>query len=516
MSTPILPFAVWASGTNQNSITANDNSLRNQILNGLVIGVENDAPGGDADGDIYIVGDTPAGAFAGFDENDLAIYMDGTWYAFAPVDGIVVNVAGTLKAWDGSAYVDAGGGGAVDSVNGKTGAVSLALDDLSDVDAAAPTDGYALTWNNGAGKWEPAAPSGGMSNPMSAVGDIIYGGSSGTPTRLAAGTDGYVLTLVSGVPAWVAAGGGGGLTNWTDGLNSSSPNATVPVAYLSATNAATNVDAAIVPKGTGAFSLHIADGTSAGGNKRGVNAADLQTVRSSASQVASGSRSFVVGWNNTASAQGAVAVGGNSTASAQHAFAAGDTCTASGTSSVAIGPQGAATANYAVALGGGTADAVESHAYGRGATTNGVIGVRSRAMNGGPPNKELTLQISTTDATPATMTSNGSAAAATNQVYMGNQNNRSAVFVGYVAARQTGNGGGKKTWKFEGHLDRDNGTLALVAAVTPTVIADSGVGWSIAITADNALKTLKVEVTGAAATTIRWAANIQWQECAGA
>lgn len=111
MSTPILPFAVWASGTNQNSIPANDNSLRNQILNGLVISVEDDAPGGDADGDIYIVGDTPAGAFAGFDEHDLAIYMSGTWYAFAPVEGIVVNVAGTLKAWDGSAYVDAGSGG---------------------------------------------------------------------------------------------------------------------------------------------------------------------------------------------------------------------------------------------------------------------------------------------------------------------------------------------------------------------------------------------------------------------
>lgn len=123
MSVPILPFAVWASGTNQNSIPANDNSLRNQILNGLVIGVEDDAPGGDADGDIYIVGDTSAGAFAGFDEFDLAIFDSGTWYAFAPVDGIVVNVAGTLKTWDGSAYVDAatGGGGGFAPVVTETG-----------------------------------------------------------------------------------------------------------------------------------------------------------------------------------------------------------------------------------------------------------------------------------------------------------------------------------------------------------------------------------------------------------
>ena len=138
MSTPILPFAVWQSGTNQNSIPANDNSLRNQILNGLVIGVENDAPGGDADGDIYIVGDTPAGAFAGFDEFDLTIYMGGTWYAFAPVDGVVVNVAGTLKTWDGSAYVDAatGGGGGSDLIDVQTptnasGTVTLDFDSKS-------------------------------------------------------------------------------------------------------------------------------------------------------------------------------------------------------------------------------------------------------------------------------------------------------------------------------------------------------------------------------------------------
>ena len=54
-----------------------------------------------------------------------------------------------------------------------------------------------------------------------------------------------------------------------------------------------------------------------------------------------------------------------------------------------------------------------------------------------------------------------------------------------------------------------------MAAVTPTVVADSGVGWSIAVTADNTLKTLKVEATGAASTTIRWACYIDGQECHG-
>lgn len=116
MSTPILPFAVWQSGTNQNSIPANDNSLRSQILNGLVIGTANDEAGGVADGDIYIVGSAPDGAFASFDEFDLAIFMGGNWYAFAPVQGVCVNIAGALNQWNGSAYVAVTTGGGTDNV----------------------------------------------------------------------------------------------------------------------------------------------------------------------------------------------------------------------------------------------------------------------------------------------------------------------------------------------------------------------------------------------------------------
>ena len=45
-----------------------------------------------------------------------------------------------------------------------------------------------------------------MSNPMSASGDIIYGGASGVATRLAKGTDGQILELESGAPAWKTKG----------------------------------------------------------------------------------------------------------------------------------------------------------------------------------------------------------------------------------------------------------------------------------------------------------------------
>lgn len=48
-----------------------------------------------------------------------------------------------------------------------------------------------------------------MTNPMTTLGDVIYGGASGTPTRLAVGTEGHVLKVVSGSPAWAAESGGG-------------------------------------------------------------------------------------------------------------------------------------------------------------------------------------------------------------------------------------------------------------------------------------------------------------------
>lgn len=57
----------------------------------------------------------------------------------------VVNNGSQWQKWD---MTDA-----VSSVNGQTGAVSLALDDLSDVNAAAPADLDVLTYDSGTGEW---------------------------------------------------------------------------------------------------------------------------------------------------------------------------------------------------------------------------------------------------------------------------------------------------------------------------------------------------------------------------
>ncbi len=52
----------------------------------------------------------------------------------------------------------------------------------------------------GLATWQ--TPASGMSNPMTALGDLIYGGTSGTPARLAPGTASQVLTMSSGLPTW--------------------------------------------------------------------------------------------------------------------------------------------------------------------------------------------------------------------------------------------------------------------------------------------------------------------------
>jgi hypothetical protein len=62
----------------------------------------------------------------------------------------------------------------------------------------------------------------GMNNPMSTGGDIIYGGASGVPTRLANGSVNQVLTSQGGTaaPIWATPAGGSGITIGTTAITS--------------------------------------------------------------------------------------------------------------------------------------------------------------------------------------------------------------------------------------------------------------------------------------------------------
>jgi hypothetical protein len=429
--------------------------------------------------------------------------------------------------------------------------------------------------------------------------------------------------------------GGGGLTHFVESEETASPNATVPVDALTATNASyTDIDVALVAKGTGATLAQVPDGTTAGGNKRGTQATDWQKTRTSASQVASGSYATVAGgYNNTASGLGATVAGGRNnsasgtyatvaggylnissggraaigggqgnnasvnyasiggglsntasstysfvgggqsneaktnthatcaggylndatgqyssicggyrnTASGQFSFVgSGNQCTATGSTSAVVGGQqnsasstfafvGGGISNtasnaYATVVGGSSNTASSQFSFvsgGRRGTTRSIEGnhvfpacsIPITNAQGVTQSALLLLGRETTDATTTVLASNASAASTTNQVIL--PNNSAYSFTGEVIAGVTA-AGDTARWTIDGAIKRGANAASTAMVGTPTVTMthnDAGAAaWTVAVTADTTNGGVKIEVTGAAATTIRWVCKINTTE----
>lgn len=350
-----------------------------------------------------------------------------------------------------------------------------------------------------------------------ATGDILYRNSSGNLARLGIGSTGQVLTVASGLPSWAAAGGG--VTGFTGSQNTSSPNNTVNVSQLLVTASSTNADFAITPKGTGAILAQLPDSTATGGNKRGEYAVDLQMLRSSASQVASGANSFVAGGNNTASGTNSVAVGSSNTASGTASVATGVSGTASGDYSTIAGRFGLASGYSSFGVG------VQCYATGRGSMALGnygkayidgqvAMGANGYMMggSGGAQTSVVTLASVTTDATPVVL--NAEYYNTTSTSYAAVENNKAIHFIVKIIARNSSTGD-VATFMRDGVIKNTSGTTALVGTIGTIGTDRSDVSMSscvIAITADNTNDRLQVEVTGIAATTIRWVCSLIYTE----
>lgn len=141
----------------------------------------------------------------------------------------------------------------------------------------------------------------------------------------------------------------GGVTKfWAEAYSAT----TQATSSWTAAGAATNINAAIVPKGTGAIVADIPDGTATGGNARGAYAVDLQMIRSAATQVASGVSSFVGGGeNNTASGTAATIAAGTSNLSQVYKGFVGGGGTNTANAFGSVGGGFTNTANSNVALG---------------------------------------------------------------------------------------------------------------------------------------------------------------------
>ncbi len=389
----------------------------------------------------------------------------------------------------------------------------------------------------------------------------------------------------------VGAGGGGGLTHFVESEETASPNATVPVDALTATDASyTNIDVALVAKGTGATLAQVPDGTTAGGNKRGTYATDWQKTRNSANRVASGNFSAIGGgqsniasgaysaigggYSNTASGSGATVAGGDvntASGSVYPTIAGGTGNTASSNYSFVGGGQSnrAQTNTHAAVCGGGSNTASGQNSFVGGgfgntasglytAVTGGYSNIASGPysfVSGGRNNRTtgdysfigggrngitrsiagnhvfpacfnpiadtagvtqaalLVLARETTGATATVLTSNSSAAGTTNQVIL--PNNSAYSFSGEVIAGVTA-AGATARWTIDGAIKRGANAASTAMVGTPTVTMthfDAGAAtWSVAVTADTTNGGIKVEVTGAAATTIRWVCKINTTE----
>lgn len=124
------------------------------------------------------------------------------------------------------------------------------------------------------------------------------------------------------------------------GYNNTGTNSATPNVSLTPNTTDTNNSITIGVKGTGAITAQIPDGTLVGGNARGANSIDFQSIRNAIAQVASGGFSVIMGGRfNTASASGTVVLGGNgNTASGNLATVLGGNInTASGAYSIAAG-----------------------------------------------------------------------------------------------------------------------------------------------------------------------------------
>ena len=145
---------------------------------------------------------------------------------------------------------------------------------------------------------------------------------------------------------------------------------------LSCVGGDTNIPLVLQPKGTGALQAQQTDSTATGGNARGANAVDWQTLRSTNTMVASGQASVLVGGQNNSSTSytSFVGAGANNTASGPNsAIVAGNASFAPGQWSFIGSGNGNTAGGYYNFIGGGQANS---------GTSQSVVTTQSATMNG--------------------------------------------------------------------------------------------------------------------------------------
>jgi hypothetical protein len=394
-------------------------------------------------------------------------------------------------------------------------------------------------------------------SPTTTKGDLIVDNGANHPSandvRLAVGTDGQILAADSSQPTGL-------------GYKTLTPNTVANSGNIAIYNGTSGTPTPLQDSKLNITSDGAIQSTPTGGNARGSKAVDLQINRSVPTAVASGTQSVICGGNNNTSSNtnsfvgggsgnvasgptSAVGAGQNNTASSNQAFVGGGSSnTASGaTSSVCAGVNNTASTTGSFVGGGsgnitggfysGVLTGINNTASGdhsgvlggntntASATDSTVIGGSEGqaylkgqvahaagffAAQGDAQTSELIWRIATTDATAGVeMFLDGSALRAVVPL------NTTWAFVIRLVGRSSA--GVCAVWETKGGIQNNANTVSLIAANTQAVIVDGtsgtwGVTGSFAVTADNTNKSLKLAVTGAVATNIRWVAHARLVE----
>ena len=154
------------------------------------------------------------------------------------------------------------------------------------------------------------------------------------------------------------------------------------------------------------------------------------------------------------------------------------------------------------------------------ASPNGVEGVLSMssgqfAAAGDAQAVVYVLRRQTTDATQSVVTTNGSAESASNTMVM--PNDTTWGFRVTIAARRADVDGESASYEFKGSIKRDTNaaSTAVVGSVTKNIYAESTTAWDVDVDAETTNGSLRVQVTGEAAKTIRWVAHVEIIQSSG-
>ena len=362
--------------------------------------------------------------------------------------------AGAMKATTG--YVTLDGTGTITNLRADvctlaTTATSANALQTVGVSSTAPVLGQVLGYNGAV--WTPTSISTLVSGPASSTFTGIARWNNTTGTVLA---DSQVkidasnnVTTTGSISAGAATSGVTiGASSTTNGI-------------ISATGSATNIPLVLNPQGTGALIAQVPTSTATGGNVRGANAVDWQTSRTASTQVASGAGAIISGGINNS-----------------------------------------AMGNYSSVTGGSGAIA---NNYGEEAHGSGNFSVAGDAQR-----SRLTMRNTTVDGIATELFLDG---VSSRFVLSDNVTAGCSVI---VVGRQSG-GSNAAIFSRRVLISRNTGAASVaVNGAVGTILGDNGTGllntvpggWAVSLTADTLNGSLKVSVTGASATNVRWLASL--------